>query len=471
MKEDKYFWIISIPIITLMILFVFLLVDSIDKESNSSLGLSPSELSNSIPDMKIFDEKRQKDFKFKESNVSAHIILTEKTLEEIINRQPVEQLFKNKKVTENVFLNGKIFQVGEFDAHFNRHNQLILTGNFKTENLKVRYKNWLGRTTAHLSDTNIRVKISIVPDITGKWRLKSKDTDVVVKSNGAQVKIAFLKIDVDGFLEEKLEKILKKELDKGYDLLPVIEKKWKELYKARAIKIKKEREVLWLATNPQKIYMSDIKIENKTLSIDIVIVAYLKIISSKEEETPLALPNLTTYTSSIDKKNILNIPIYLKLKDITKYLNKQSKLKNSDFIKIASFKVTNYNNKFKVIVNYNSVGDSIHKGKLILFGEPFYDKKFNQIVIRNLDYTIETEQFLNKFLDKVQMAFLKVKLKDDLEIELDFLSKYEKEYKREVKHGIVIDLNLDVLEVRDIYLNKKELIIDTYLEGNTTIRK
>ena len=112
-----------------------------------------------------------------------------------------------------------------------------------------------------------------------------------------------------------------------------------------------------------------------------------------------------------------------------------------------------------------------HNGKIYFYGTPYYDKAKNKLYIKDLDYEVKTKNVLDKLIDSAQLSFALNDLEKKLVYDVDKIKKYQKVFKKQLKSNMELNVNLEKIEIKNIYLDKDYLLLDTMFLGTSLLEK
>ncbi len=132
-----------------------------------------------------------------------------------------------------------------------------------------------------------------------------------------------------------------------------------------------------------------------------------------------------------------------------------------------------YGEKDKLIVSADMSGS--YTGKVELSGKPMYREKGNRIVLKDLDYTLKTKNFLHKTAGWVMKSTLLDRMQKELDFFLDSNLTEWKELLQnqldeiEIEEGIDLGATVNKLEVEDTFLTADAIVVDVGLSGDIAL--
>jgi hypothetical protein len=126
-----------------------------------------------------------------------------------------------------------------------------------------------------------------------------------------------------------------------------------------------------------------------------------------------------------------------------------------------------------LVINVTMSGS--YNGSIFLTGEPIFNPARNRIEVEDLEYTLDTRNFLLKSANWLLKGTLKRKLQENLDFLLDYNLKDAQEQMQsqlgyyEIAPGINLRGQLDQLDLYNAYLTTDGFRIAVFLDGNVEV--
>jgi hypothetical protein len=127
-----------------------------------------------------------------------------------------------------------------------------------------------------------------------------------------------------------------------------------------------------------------------------------------------------------------------------------------------------------IVVNTTLSGT--YNGSIYLVGRPVFNPKKNTIDIEDLEYTLDTKNYLFRSAGWLMKSTIKNKIAENLNFLLDYNMKdmqaqfQEQLQEYELATGVVLNGNLEALDLRNAYLTVDGMVVDLALTGNVNVR-
>jgi hypothetical protein len=324
---------------------------------------------------------------------------------------------------------------------------------------------------------DLKTSYSIQPD----WSIKTQ-TEIVshkwlkkplLQVGSMNVPIGFL---IDAVLKNT-RKALGKEIDEivgeTLGLNRVVADTWDMLYQPLLLE---PQYSAWLQVNPTSIGMTPISMNQNILSAIIIVEAkpLVSIGPRPVDRQPDPLPPFTQYNATTPGFNlVINTQIGWEEAERIAKEHMLGEIYTSGKRKVKVEDLNLFGNADKVVVETKLSGS--YNGSIYLTGKPDYDAFSNKIVIRDLDYTLDTKNFLVKSGGWLLRSTIKNRIQDNL----NFLLTYNL---GEMKNMLQSELNtyklapglrmqglMQDLKIGSIVLTKEGIAVNVQLEGNLKI--
>jgi len=233
----------------------------------------------------------------------------------------------------------------------------------------------------------------------------------------------------------------------------------------------------WLQFNPTTIGMTPVGIVNNALSTTIVIEAMplVSIGPRPEDKETLQLPPLTFYNALAPGIELyLNTSVNWEEAERIAKENIMGETYTSGKRKVTIQDLKLYGTKdSKVVINTRLSGS--YNGSIYLTGTPEFDQSTNKIKIKDLDFTLETRNFLAKG----GAWLLRTTIKNRIQDNLNFFLKYNLEEMKNMLQselnnyrlgaGLRIAGNINRLDIGQLRLGTSGLIIGLEIIGDMKV--
>ncbi len=235
--------------------------------------------------------------------------------------------------------------------------------------------------------------------ITSDWRLQSKTTPGPRKWT-KPCEMTPLKIDVtkkvDAKLEEKVNEIvsmLDSRITKAVDIRGKVTRAWTSLQKPKQM-----QQGFWLTMNPESIAMAPLRGEGDSLKTNVAIIAHPKIsMTPPPAAEPLPLPPNSgeasgdTYYIAIEA----SLPFGEATAQARQKLVGQSYEVQGQKLEVKDVRIMGDGDYFLIEVSSTGALDAT----VALSGRPHYDVPTGLLTVEDLDYTVDTKNFLTNAAD------------------------------------------------------------------------
>lgn len=285
-----------------------------------------------------------------------------------------------------------------------------------------------------------------------------------------------------GFIADMVLKNSKKTLTKAIDdavgtnfnLQNEIKKVWEQLHDPQLIAPEYNT---WLLVNPQNIGMTPLTTRGDTIASTIVVETRPKVsIGDKPVQPAMTpLPPFKYANATQDDFTLListDVP-YKEAERLAKSnLAGQTFTEGKRSVKVEDVELYGQGNQ--LIVNTKLSGS--YNGNVYMSGKPIFDPKKNTIDIKDLNFTLETRNFLYKSA----AWLLKGTLKNQIEKNIDFLLDYNltelknqlqsqlKAYK--ITNSIFLNGQLNELSLQDAFLAPESIRVQVALKGRLQVQ-
>lgn len=260
----------------------------------------------------------------------------------------------------------------------------------------------------------------------------------------------------------------------NFDLRNMVEGVWKQMFDP--VLVAPEYNT-WLLVNPQKIGMTPL-VTNENIISSIISVESKPRISLGERPEPMKVAKLPTfaYRDTTNSDFVIRIRTDVPYEEAERLAKQEllgqtfSEGKRSVTIEDVEL----YGQGNKLIVNTKLTGS--YNGSIYLTGRPYYDAKKNVVDIKDLDFTLETRNFLHKSAGWLLKGTLRKQIESNMNFLLDYnLEELKKQLQAQLKNypitnGIYLNGELDELVIQDAFLAAEAIRVDIALRGRINVQ-
>jgi hypothetical protein len=263
----------------------------------------------------------------------------------------------------------------------------------------------LGITRTPTTEFEIIAHFTSKPFIASNWELKTISnaegfdwiTEPKLSFAGFTIPIAGIVGSIIDNYQTSIARMIDEKVSSEIDLVGPVLKIWNGL--KEPIKLSDDYN-LWLQVIPQDVLMSELEFKNNKLHTSIAIKAFVNT-SVGKINTPLVkskeLPPIK-FAKQLPEGftvNLNNLVTFSEAEKIAKgmFLGKKMKVGDNREIEIIGLKIYG-GAQNKLIIQVNTSGDL--NGVIFLKGDPFYNEKKREIVLKNIEFDLKTKNLLAK---------------------------------------------------------------------------
>lgn len=141
--------------------------------------------------------------------------------------------------------------------------------------------------------------------------------------------------------------------------------------------------------------------------------------------------------------------------------------------KVTVENISLYGQGEKLVIDTKLSGS--YKGSVYLIGEPYYDTAKNRVDIRNLDYSLGTQNFLFRTAGWLMKSSMKNKIRENINFYVDYnlqaiKQQIQEQFTRyEIAPGIVLKGELKDLNITDVFLTRQGIRVQVGVQGNMNV--
>ncbi len=233
----------------------------------------------------------------------------------------------------------------------------------------------------------------------------------------------------------------------------------------------------WLLLNPQNIGMTPLVTRNDAILSTIVIESQPKVFLGEKPKAfiPAALPPFL-FRDTTNTAFVLNVSTEVPYSEAERLV--KAELRGETFsegkrsVKIEDIEL--YGQGTRLIVNTKLTGS--YNGNIYLSGRPFFDERRNVIDIRDLDFTLETRNFLHRSAAWLLKGTLRRRIEENMQFLLDYnLKELKKQLQQQlsnykVTQNIFMEGQLDDLYIQDAFLTPEAIRVEVALRGRLNVQ-
>jgi hypothetical protein len=262
------------------------------------------------------------------------------------------------------------------------------------------------------------------------------------------------------------------QLQDNFNLQEMMQTAWKQLHTPIPLS---DDITTWLSIRPTDISATPIETKDKAIEMTIAIEGQPKIyIGEQPKDNIAALPPFAFRKAKTDEFSItLNADIpYTEAENLVIENVKGETFEYNQY-NVTVDDVTLYGQNEKLVVE--AVLSGSYNGKVYLTGEPFYNNFRNRIDLNNLEFTLNTTNFLMKSAAWLLKSNLKRRIRDNLDIQVDEnLANLRELTKKQLENlelapGIFLKGDLEKLDITDTYLTANGIRLELGMEGKAKL--
>lgn len=313
-------------------------------------------------------------------------------------------------------------------------------------------------------------KVSTVTEIDGyEWLEKPR-----MKLVGVQLPITLVADLVLKNSKKKIASSMDAMVAEQFNLQKMMQDAWKQMFVPMQVSAEYNT---WLTVNPQNVGITPLLLENNQIKGTIFFESKpkVKIGDRPEGIYPSNLPPLEFRNEVADNFELhINTRIsYTEAERIAQaQLVGETFSQGNKSVTIQGLELYGQGNKLVV----NTMLSGSYNGSIYMTGYPLYNTSKNSIDIEDLDFTLDTKNFLTKSAGWLLKSTIKKKVQDNLDFLLDYnLKDMQAQFQEQLKKyplsdNVVLEGNLQALNLRNAYLAADAMIVDLVLQGNLNVK-
>lgn len=411
----------------------------------------------------------------KPSVVNIPIRISTKALENAINKQLDTVIYEDNRIEEDGYT---------IKAEKREKITLNVTGN--QISYKVPLKLFIAKDLGFTS-VNARASLALqfLTDFTVKkdWKLETV-TQVQtyewleqprVQLGGFSIPVQFIGSLILNRSKETISKAIDEQLKQNFDLRVYVEEAWKQLHEP--VQLSEEYNT-WVLINPQRLSMTPITKSGDTISSTIIAqsLPVVRVGEKPKVPKPSRLPDFS-YTASLQETDFqifLNTEIPYERAQELALANLKGESFSSGKLKAVIEDLKLYGQDENLVVEVGLSGS--YKGNIYLTGKPQFNANRNAIDISNLDYTLDTRNFLFRSAGWLFKSNLKRRIQENMDFYMDYnLTEIKTQVQQELSNyqiapGILLKGNLRELNLQDAWLTPEGIRVTLGMNGKLDVR-
>lgn len=296
-----------------------------------------------------------------------------------------------------------------------------------------------------------------------------------------RVKMGFVDLPV-GFVADlvlrnstqQISRAIDELVQEQFDLRKTVEEAWREMFQPVLVS---EAYNTWLTVNPQFIGMSPISTGNNRIAATIYVEGKPSVKIGERPDPKYAQPLPPLRISPVNAEDFtLHINAEISYDEAERLAKEQLVGETFSYGRRA---VTIEDLEFfgkgaNIVVNTTLSGT--YNGSIYLVGRPVYNPRKNTIDIEDLEYTLDTRNYLFRSAGWLMKSTIKNKIADNLNFLIDYnLKDMQQQFQEQLQEyklatGVVLNGNLEVMDLRNAYLTVDGMVVDLALKGNVNVR-
>jgi Domain of unknown function (DUF4403) len=261
---------------------------------------------------------------------------------------------------------------------------------------------------------NFKTAVNVQPEwwMWTKTELVGQDwiRNMAVKTGLGNIDVKYLADIIIGRSKTLLTEALDKQITQSFQIRPQVEEAWNMMQKP--VSIASQYGTWWIKLTPQSIEMTPFTSSGDVLKANIGVQSIAEVVAGSNGQTPAFRPNTTLpqfkmgyNESDAFAVNLTTDISFAEAEQIAKNLVVGQVFNpGGKTIKVDNLQIFGQNDK--MVVNTKFTGD--YTGSLYLIGTPKFDAQKNTIYLDNVDYDLQTKDFL---LNSAKWLFDKTILK------------------------------------------------------------
>lgn len=301
--------------------------------------------------------------------------------------------------------------------------------------------------------------------------------NMAVKTGLGNIDVKYLADIIIGRSKAMLTETLDKQITQSFQIRPQVEEAWNVMQKP--VSIASQYGTWWVKLTPQSVEMTPFTTSGDVLKANIGVQSIAEVVASSNGQMPVFRPNTTLPQFKMGYNDTDDFAVNLTT-DIS-FAEAEQMAKNlvvgqvfnpgGKTIKVENLQLFGQNDK--MVVNTKFSGD--YNGSLYLVGTPKFDAQKNRIYLDNVDYDLQTKDFLLRSATWLFDKTILKKMKESCVFPLDdnvlafkaMMNDQLKNYR--MNANVSIKGAVDDLKVTDIQLTKDKIRISVTSKGKLNL--
>jgi hypothetical protein len=234
----------------------------------------------------------------------------------------------------------------------------------------------------------------------------------------------------------------------------------------------------WLTVNPKRLAMTPLRTEGDSVSTTIVVESMPEIKVGARPSRLTVAPPLPPLQLVAQSKNdfLINLTTEVSYEEAERLAREQllGETFESGKYAVTVEDIEIYGSGNDLVVNTRLSGS--YNGNIYLAGEPVYNARKNTIEVEDLDFTLETKNFLHRSGSWLLRGTIRRNIEENMRFLLDYnLDDMKRQIQAQLDHyqlveGIVLDGQLQELNIRNVYLTPQAIMVNVGLAGGVNLR-
>ena len=250
---------------------------------------------------------------------------------------------------------------------------------------------------------------------------------------------------------------------------------WKQMYDPMLLA---EQYNTWLTVNPKRLAMTPLRTEGNSISTTIVVESMPEIkVGARPNRLTVAppLPPLQFVNQGRDDF-LINLTTEVSYAEAERLAREQLRGETFESGKYAVTveDIEIYGSGNNLVVNTSLSGS--YNGSVYLAGEPVYNPRKNSIEVEDLDFTLETKNFLHRSGSWLLRGTIRRKIEENMQFLLDYnLEDMKQQIQQQLDayqltEGVVLNGRLRELTIRNVYLTPQAVMVNVGMTGGVNLR-
>lgn len=355
---------------------------------------------------------------------------------------------------------------------------------FHLENQTIKYSVplalWIKKgikITAVEGEGELTLDFETTFNISENWTLETKTSIVeyqwsrkpIIKLGFFEMPIQFIADKILNDTKTRLSTLIDQQLSEKFRLQDVIHKIWEQL--KYPVLVSEEYQA-WLRISPEQISMSPLETKKDFIKTNINIVAKNEVFVGAQPQISKAIGLPPFCFSKNETEGFeLNLNASIPYEEAEKIANEfivgQEFSSGNRTVKIEKIKL--FGKKEKMVIDALISGD--FEGNIYLTGLPVYNENKNEIELEDVDFELQTKNFLHKSAAWLFKKGLRKQLENKLKFPLDEnISKIKSEIQKQLKEypiadGITLKGEMEDFKVKSTHLTPESIVVMTNSKG------